>query len=410
VTPPPSASTLELTAERRYPIYAPEYAADPHAAYEKMRAEFGPLVPVEISPGIAATLVIGYPQALRILNDPVRFPADPRQWQRTIPDDAPVRPMLEWRPNALRSSGDEHTRYRAANTSSLDRLNQHRLRATVERVAAETIASFSGRGSADLLTEYAWPIVFRVLNEMLGCPTDIGQRVAGSMAAIFEGVDAAAGNAMLEQAVFDLTRLKRENPGEDVVSWLIAHHANLDDVEMSHQIVTLYGAGIEPTTNLITNTLLLLLTDDRFSGNLHAGSLSVRDALDELLFADPPMAAYCVSYPPQPVDVDGVTLPAHQPVVICMSAANNDPAIGTAPGVRAGNRAHLAWSNGPHQCPAKSHAYLIAETAMVYLLDALPEMDLAVPEEDVTWRPGPWHRALASLPVVFPPVAQLSDN
>ncbi|WP_037913188.1 cytochrome P450 family protein [Actinacidiphila yeochonensis] len=411
MTPQPSAPALDPTApERRYPLYSQEYAAAPHAAYEKMRAEYGPLVPVELSPGVPATLVIGYPQALRILNDPVRFPADPRQWQRTVPDDCPVKPMMEWRPNALRSSGDEHARYRAANTFSLDRLNQHRLRATVQRVASETIASFSPRGTADLLTEYAWPIVFRVLNEMLGCPADIGQRVADGMAAIFEGVDAAAGNAMLGQAVYDLTLLKRENPAEDVVSWLIAHGSDLNDEEMGHQIVTLFGAGIEPTTNLITNTLLLLLTDDRFSGNLHAGSLSVRDALDELLFADPPMASYCVSYPPQPVDVDGFVLPPHQPVVICMSAANNDPTIGASPGVRAGNRAHLAWSNGPHQCPAKSHAYLIAETAMVHLLDALPEMDLAVPEEDLTWRPGPWHRALASLPVVFPPVTPVSES
>jgi cytochrome P450 len=406
----PSPAPATTAPERYFPLYTEEFAADPHGTYDRMRAEFGPLVPVELSPGIPATLVIGYPQALRILNDPVRFPADPREWQRTVPEDCPVRPMLEWRPNALRSAGEAHTRYRSANTDSLDRVNQHQLRATVERVAAETISQFSPTGHADLLTEYAWPIAFRVLNEMLGCPAEIGQRVASGMAAIFEGVDAAAGNMLLGQALRDLTALKRETPGDDVTSRLVDHPAGLTDEEMDHQLVTLYGAGIEPTTNLITNTLRVLLTDERFSGNLHAGSLSVRDALDEVLFTDPPMASYCVSYPPQPVDVEGVRLPAHQPVVISMAAANNDPSIGSAPGTRAGNRSHLAWSNGPHQCPAKSHAYLIAETALTSLVDALPEMDLAVPDEELTWRPGPWHRALAALPVTFPPVPPVPQD
>ena len=82
-----------------------------------MRAEHGPLVPVDLAPGVPATLVIGYDQARRILNDELRFPADPRVWERAIPDTCPVRPMMEWRPNALRSTGPEHSRYRAANTA-----------------------------------------------------------------------------------------------------------------------------------------------------------------------------------------------------------------------------------------------------------------------------------------------------
>lgn len=87
-----------------------------------------------------------------------------------------------------------------------------------------------------------------------------------------------------------------------------------------------------------------------------------------------------------------------------MAACNNDPELirGVPTGRSTGNRAHLAWSIGPHTCPARSHAYLIAETAITYLLDALPEIDLAVPTVELKWRPGPFHRALAALPVLFP--------
>jgi hypothetical protein len=48
-------------------------------------------------------------------------------------------------------------------------------------------------------------------------------------------------------------------------------------------------------------------------------------------------------------------------------------------------------------------AYLIAQDAIDQLLDALPEIRLAVPPDQLTWRPGPFHRALTALPITFPP-------
>ncbi|MYR41909.1 cytochrome P450 [Streptomyces sp. SID5910] len=398
----PSAASASPSG--RIALYTEEFAADPHAAYRSMRRTHGPLVPVDLAPGVPATLVIGYYQARRILNDPLHFPADPRAWEKLIPASCPVRPMMEWRPNALRSGGAEHARYRGANTAAIDGVDQHGLRALVERVASGAIDDFRKQGEADLLSQYAFPIAFRVLSALLGCPDEIGVRIADGMAKIFDTTNAEQGNQILGQAVFDLVSLRRQQPGDDITSRLIGHSAGLTDEEMGHQLVTLYGAGIEPLTNLISNTVLKILTDEEFSADLHAGLSTVRDALDAVLYTDPPMANYCISYPPYPIDVDGVLLPADQPVVISMSAANNDPALtdGVPEGRHAGNRAHLAWSIGPHTCPARSHAYLIAEAAVTHLLDALPETDLAVPVAGLVWRPGPFHRALESLPVTFP--------
>ena len=402
----PPAESAPTAPTGRFALYAPEFAADPHAAYRYLRRTHGPLVPVDLAPGVPATLVIGYYQARRILNDPLHFPADPRAWEKLIPATCPVRPMMEWRPNALRSGGAEHARYRGATVHALDRVDQHGLRALVEKVADGAIDGFRAAGSADLLTQYSFPIAFSVLSALLGCPDEIGQRIADGMAKIFDTTNAGEGNRILSQAVSDLVALRRLHPGDDITSRLAQHPADLTDEEMGQQLVTLYGAGIEPLTNLISNTVLKILTDEEFSTDLHAGLSTVRDALDAVLYTDPPMMNYCISYPPYPVDVEGVLLPADQPVVISMSAANNDPALteGMPTGSHAGNRAHLAWSTGPHTCPARSHAYLIAETAVTHLLDALPRTDLARPLAELTWRPGPFHRALESLPVTFPAV------
>ncbi|WP_230329756.1 cytochrome P450 [Nocardia aurantiaca] len=378
----------------------PEFAADPHHAYREMRRQHGSMVPIELSPGVPATLVVSYRTALRILNDPEHFPADPRTWQETIPEDSPIRPMMQWYPNALRNAGAAHTRYRQAYTASIDGIDLHAVHSTVEQIAGPLIAGLAAEGGADLVSQYALPLVFDVLNQLVGCSAELGQRVATGMAALFDTVNAAWGMQTLAEALMELIAMRRAEPGDDVTSRMAHHPAALDDEEMLYQLVSFYGAGIEPMQNLISNTLLLMLTDDRFGGDVLGGSLSTRDALDEVLFNDPPMANFAISYPRQPILIDTTWLPAHQPVLISFAACNNDPEI--AGGDRIGNRSHLAWSAGPHACPARSVAYLVAQTAIDQLLDALPDLALAVPKHEISWRPGPFHRAMVALPVEFP--------
>ncbi|NEW37653.1 cytochrome P450 [Nocardia cyriacigeorgica] len=389
----------------RIALYTEEYAADPHRAHRDMLHRFGSLAPVELAPGVPATLVIGYHAAVRILNDPDRFTSDPRGWEQNIPADCPIRPMMEWYPNPLHSGGLEHIRYRSATAGALGKVDLHRLHGTVEQIATPLIDTFCADGHCDVVGQYALPVAFATLNAILGCPADIGQRAAIGMAAIFDTVGAADGNQMLLGALAELIRIKRSGPAEDVTSWLVEHPARLDDEEMVCHLALLYAAGIEPTQNLIVNTLLLMLTDGRFAGNVLDGSLSTRDALDEVLFNSPPLANYCIRYPRQPILIEDVWLPAHQPVLISMTACNNDPAVRT--GNITDNRSHLAFGTGPHGCPARSMTMLIVQNAIDQLLDALPELALSIPREELRWRPGPFHRSLVSLPVTFPPSAPI---
>lgn len=150
---------------------------------------------------------------------------------------------------------------------------------------------------------------------------------------------------LIQQYAFPVT-LERNEPGNDITTRLMEHPAALVDDEMIPQLVSLYGSGIEPQQNLIVNTMRLILPDDRFAGNVLGGRQSTRAALDEVLFTDPPLSNYCISYPRHPVLVDDMWLPAHQPVVISMAGCNNDPAISGVD--RADNSSHLSWSNGVH--------------------------------------------------------------
>ncbi|MCX4987804.1 MULTISPECIES: cytochrome P450 [unclassified Streptomyces] len=385
-------------------LYGPEFAADPAAVYRRLR-ETGPTGPVELAPGVRATLVIGYDAALHVLRSPETFSKDPRRWRDladgTVPMDSPVVPMMMYRPNALFTDGEEHRRLRGAITDSLARVEPSTLRGYVERSADTLIDRFAPLGTADLLGEYAQVLPLLVFNHLFGCPTGHGVRLVEGMSGIFDGVDAEKANELLTTTLLDLVALKRRRPGADMTSWLMEHPAALTDEEMVHTLVVLMGAGTEPQQNLIANGLRLLLSDDRFAGDLSGGTLPVEDALDEVLWTDPPIANYAVHYPRHDVVYEGTPLRAGDPLVVSLAAANTDPSLTS--GQRTGNRAHLAWSAGPHNCPAQGPARLIAAVGVEKLLDRIPDIELAVPAEKLEWRPGPFHRALAALPVSFPP-------
>jgi cytochrome P450 len=388
----------------RVTLYSPEFAADPHGAYQDMRRDRGSLVPAEIAPGVPVTLVIGYREALHIFGDPFHFPADPRPWQYSVPADCPALPAMEWRPNAMRTAGAEHARYRRASTACIDRIDLYGLRGTVERTATSLINGFCEAGSADLLGQYAIPLTVRVLNGLMGFSPEVGEQAFAAMMMLRNATGAESievGNRTLAAAMLEVVSAKRAAPAADMTSWLLEHPAGLDDTEMLHQMAMLYAMGTEPTWNLIVNTLLLMVTDDRFGDNLLGGALSTRDAIDQVLFTDPPVTNFCFSYPRQPQIIGDVWLPENEPVVISLAACNNDPAA--VNGDRTGNRSHLAWGAGPHSCPAQSVAMVIVQEALDQLLDALPDIQLSIPVTELTWLPNPFHRAPAAMPVTFPP-------
>ncbi|WP_280489946.1 cytochrome P450 [Nocardia carnea] len=393
----------------RFHLYTDEFAQDPHGAYARMRARGKSVVPVALAPDIPATLVIGYDTGLQVLHDPVRFPADPRRWQERIPADHPILPMTGWRPNPLRSAGIEHGVYRTALVDALEAIDLHAVRAVTAQAAEPLINRFCHRGKAELLSEYVLPLVLTVHSEkILGCPPELGARILPAVAAMFETVGTDTVEADLFEALGELLASKQVVPPTDVTARLVHNATNLTPEKKHHQMVTLYSAGIEPMRALMANTTLLVLTEPDYQPDGQGFTPPMRDAVAHTLHTDPPMANYALSYPRSRTLLDGVWLPADQPVLISFTACNGDPSKnnGTRPsGVGWG----LEFSAGPHACPkkARSASTLIVEEAVSYLFDALPDMALAVPRDALVWRSGPFQRALKELPVVFSPAPSL---
>jgi cytochrome P450 len=149
------------------------------------------------------------------------------------------------------------------------------------------------------------------------------------------------------------------------------------------------------------------LTDERFANRLNGGRLSVDDALDTVLWEDPPVAHFPGRYALDDTELGGRPIRRGDALILGLAAAATDPRIQTGAGTGAeiGNRAHLAWSAGPHSCPAKIPARIIAKTAVDTVLELLPGLRLAIPADAIPLVPALWARCPAALPVLFPPPA-----
>ncbi|MGW1108821.1 cytochrome P450 [Streptomyces sp. NPDC002540] len=392
-------------------LYGPDFAADPQGHYRRLRAH-GPLAPVRLAPGIDALLVTDYQAAVDLLRDTHTFTKDPRAWQATVPEDSPVLPMLGYRPTALFSDGDVHARYRDAINDSLALIEPHILRAEVARVARRLIRAFAATGSGDLIAQYARRLPLHVFVTWFGVPPGDGERIVNGIGGMFNSAeDAATAYADLVEVVADLVADRRARPRRDLTSYLLAHPADLDNDETVRQITLIMSAGHDPTTNLIGNALLHMLTDTRDTGSLHGGAMTAYEAIDEVLWQDPPLANLAAHYPRRDTEFHGVRLRAGQLLLVSYAAANGQSPPGLSePGVGSGASAHLAWSAGPHRCPAKQPALLIAMTAIEQLTSQLCDVELDVPVSGLKWRPGPFHRALVRLPVRFTPVDMRAET
>ncbi|MEV8087864.1 cytochrome P450 [Streptomyces nigra] len=379
------------------------FALDPYRYYEALRAQ-GPVGWGELAPGVPAYVVTGRRAALDLLHDTEAFSHDPRPWESTVADDSPILGMMRWRPNTLFADGAAHVRYRTSLIDTFDGIEPHDLRARVHRAVRVLVGRFGPRGEADLVGDFARPLMALVFNSLFGLPDSQSDRLDVALGKMMEGgAEAAEGEAEYGGYVLELIAAKAAEPGDDLPSRLLAHPAGLTPEEVTWQVFLTLGAGHEPTANLVSNALSRILGNPTFYSTLTSGARPVMDAVVEVLHHETPLANYGIHYARTSLSFHGAWVRAAVPVVISYGALAHF-AERDAPGRRHPRDAsHLSWSAGPHACPVKQHTLLIATEAIERLTQWLPDLEPVLPRAQLTWRPGPFHRSLTSLPVRFSP-------
>ncbi|MEU6116316.1 cytochrome P450 [Streptomyces sp. NPDC047117] len=387
-------------------LYGPE-AARPQELFARLRARDGQVSPVMLPGDLPVWLVLGHRANLDVARTPSRFSRDSRRWNLLrsgqVPADWPLRPMVEWEPSVVFSDGEEHERTRAAIVAGLAAENRAGIRRYVKRYTEQLVNLVIERGHADLISEYAERLPMLVMTRLLGLDEAEGPRLADAARDLIRGSDTAvASNELIKQTLIRLIATKKARPGRDFASRLIAHESRLQDSELlSHLRLTLIAAN-ETTANLIANTLERVLTDGRFRAHLAGGQMTLPDALDGVLWDEPPLSTVPGRWATGDSQLGGWRIEGGDMLLLCPGAANVDPEIRPDLSVPVhGNRSHLAFSAGPHRCPGDDLGRAIADTGIDTLMALLPDLRLAVPQADLDWHHVLLSKRLSRLPVEF---------
>ncbi|MYT29932.1 MULTISPECIES: cytochrome P450 [unclassified Streptomyces] len=407
--PPPECPAHARSTDGIARLFGPEVVEDAPGFFERLRAEHGPVAPVLVDGDLPAWLVLGYRENLEVLRTPSRFSHDSRLWhcfkENRVAPDSPLMPALAWQPVCLFMDGEEHERFRVALTESMGRLDRRGIRRCVTRSAHQLIDGFAADGQADLVSQFAEQLPLRVVAQLLGMPEEEGPRLVEATRDLLRGSETAfQSNEYLMAALNRLVAAKRGAPATDFTSWLMTHSAKLTEEEVAQHLRLVVIAGNENTTNLTANTLRMMLTDPRFRASLAGGSMTLPDALEQMLWDEPPTSVAPARWATGDTELGGQTVKAGDMLLLGLSAGNADPAIRPDLSVPMhGNRSHLAFTGGPHECPGQDIGRAIVDTGIDVLLMRLPDIELAVPENELKWVSHWIARHLTALPVKFAP-------
>ncbi|MFI0981174.1 cytochrome P450 [Streptomyces sp. NPDC021093] len=408
------ATGSEDEAETSVPLSGPRFQSEPSALYRELRREHGPVVPVTLAGDIPAWLVIGYREVHQLTTDATLFSRDSALWNQwdNLPPNWPLAPMISReQPSILYTVGERHQARTGMISDALEGVDAHELRRYAEEFADSLIDMFCTSGETDIISRYAMLLPVRVIAKMYGVPDDQGPDLVAALIDMIDGRGRAlAGQQHVQQTIMALIAEKSQFPGPDVASRMLANTQGFSAVDAAQDLMVMAAAGHQPTADWIGNTLRLMLTDDRFTASLSGGRHSVAEAMNEVLWEDTPTQNVAGRWAARDTRLGGRAIAAGDLLILGLAAANADPQVRTDASVlTGGNNAFFSFGHGEHRCPfpAQEIAEVIARTAVEVLLDRLPDIDLAVPAEDLARRPSAWLRGMTALPVTFTPTPAL---
>jgi len=166
---------------------------------------------------------------------------------------------------------------------------------------------------------------------------------------------------------------------------------------------TLLAAGVESTVSFFGNLVLNLMTFHEARARLVADPSLIPDAIEESLRYNTSAQRFSRTLT-RDVEMHGKTMRSGEKVMVVYGSANRDPReFDDAERYDIDRRPteHLGFGHGKHYCIGAGFARILTAVLCRELLAALPELTLAIAEEELEWLPSPAFRSMVSLPVRY---------
>ena len=254
----------------------------------------------------------------------------------------------------------------------------------VREVVEGDLAACDGN-SFDAVQDFSALFPVEIITRMLGVPDQDRQKVRlwldrtlhreqGQMDISEDGMAAAIESGTM---YYNLIVAKRDDPGDDMLSRLIAaeverpdgSRTSLDDIEIAGFASLLGGAGAETVTKLIGNAVVLFDEHPEQWQKVLDDPAAIPGAIEEVLRIYPP-AQYVGRCTTRDVTLHGVTIPAGAPVLLVIGAATRDERAFEDPDrfdISRVQLQNLGFGYGVHSCLGAALARMESRLA----LDAL---------------------------------------
>jgi pimeloyl-[acyl-carrier protein] synthase len=358
----------------------------PYSGYQKIRSKS----PVYLS-SFGVVLVTGYAEAVAALKDP-------RLGRSSVlsgiaskdsedPEERSARSLSE--ATVLFSNPPDHARLRSFMSRAFQPKVIEALRPHIEENVDQILDRASDR--FDAIAALARPLPVQTIAELIGVPRPDWDRCVAFTSDLAPTIDVFIPQKKLERAgaamrdfvsyVRDLVEERRRNPGPDLLSNLVRIRdsgGELSEDELVSNIITLFGAGHETTTNLIGNAIVLLSEHRGEYQRLIEDPRLIDSAIEEVLRYEPAiqLAARTVL---SDTELAGHRLYKGQGVWVMLGAANRDPARFPDPDrfdVTRDPNPHLAFGSGIHFCLGAALARLEARIVLSKFFARFPKWRL----------------------------------
>ncbi|MET9650946.1 cytochrome P450 [Streptomyces sp. NPDC006460] len=372
---------------------------------EALRHE--PVKRVRTIAGDPAWLVSSYPLCKQVLEDP-RFslkdtsaPGVPRQYALTIPPEV-VNNM-----GNITGAGLRKAVLKAINPKTGDLTDWMRREATA---LVDGLVAYGP--PADLRGRFANPYAEHLHCRILGIPEADAPRLAASLDIAFMNSACPVTGARLNwdrDIAYMVERL--DDPATTgLMAELAALRADPDYAHLTDEMlatvgVTFFGAGVISTMGFLTMAIFSLLQHPDVWARLREEPGRIPAAVDELLRINLSIADGLPRLATEDVRLGDVEVRKGELVLVLVEAANTDPEVFADPHTvdldRPNASAHLSFGGGGHYCPATALGKRHTEIALEVLLDRMPDLQLAVPVDQLVWRTRFMKRIPERLPVAW---------
>jgi cytochrome P450 len=392
-------------------LISPEGREDPYPTYAATHT-VGPVIDI----GNDMRLITAYDAVDSVFRSSAFVPYDERYHRPFLADWDEHPALVSLTHSILDSNPPDHTRMKEVVTRAFTARRVAALEPKITRLCEElldSLADAGGEGDAlDFMEVFAFRMSVGVICELFGMPKEDQPRfrkLGADWTEVFEVIPSPDGLAAADaaykefEAYFEeLVALRRREPGDDLVSAVIAASespdANISPEEIVTNLAVLLAAGYETATNLFGNGLSLLFQYPEIARGLRAGTIPVGGFVEEALRYDSPVQI-SGRVASEDTVVAGEPIPSGHWAIMLIGAANRDPSRYADPDRFDPTRTDiqpLSFGAGIHHCTGAALARLEGSIVFPRLLERFPNI---APAGAPARRPRLVLRGFQNLPV-----------